>query len=212
MLSFMYVPPAFAVDQRDFALNLIARYPFGLLTTCDQPYPQATHLPMLARLDGDDLVIAGHVARANPHARDILSGRPATAVFLGPHAYVSAAWYETPPTNVPTWNYTAAHASGRLSSCDAGAVLAALTEKFESGRPDPWRLDRIDPAYYANQLRGIVAFEMRVERLACVAKLSQNRSAADRARVIDALSRSPHPLDRECAQAMHDAQGGQTII
>ena len=101
MLSFMYVPPAFAVDQRDFALNLIARYPFGLLTTCDERYPQATHLPMLARLDGDDLVIAGHVARANPHARAILEGRPATAVFSGPHAYVSAAWYETPPSQRP---------------------------------------------------------------------------------------------------------------
>ena len=189
----------------NFAVDLIARYPFGLLTTCGPLHPQATHLPMLARLRGDDLFIVGHVARANPHANAIHERCAATAVFSGPHAYVSASWYEAPYTNVPTWNYTAVHAAGRLSACDAAYVLDALTGAFERERTDPWRLDRIEPDYYEKQLRGIVAFEMKVERLVCSAKLSQNRSATDRARVIAALARSPHPSDRECAQAMQDA-------
>jgi transcriptional regulator len=202
----MYVPPAFAVADRAFALDLIARYPFGLLTTCDADFPRATHLPMLARQRDDGMWIVGHVARANPHARAILEGNPATVVFSGPHAYVSAGWYEEPSTNVPTWNYTAVHASGRLSACDAACVLDALTEVFERDRPNPWRLDRMDADYYEKQLRGIVAFEMHVERLMCAAKLSQNRSPADRARVIDELSRSPRPLDRDCAQDMRDSR------
>ncbi len=207
----MYVPPAFATEDREFAVDLIARFPFGLLTTCDVEYPQATHLPMLACRQGNELVIIGHVARANPHVAAIGAGRAATAIFSGPHAYVSAAWYERPSLNVPTWNYTAVHASGRLSECDAGYVLDALTGAFEGKRADPWRLDRMDADYYQKQLRGIAAFEMRVERLICSAKLSQNRSVADRRRVIDALSRSPHPLARECAQAMEDAQSGDAI-
>jgi transcriptional regulator len=208
MVNPMYVPPAFAVADRNFAVDLIARYPFGLLTTCGAQYPQATHVPMLVRQRGDDLFIVGHVARANPHAAAISERRAATAVFLGSHAYVSASWYETPSTNVPTWNYSAVHAAGRLSACDAAKVLDELAGIFERERIDPWRLDRIDPGYYEKQLRGIVAFEIRVERLVCSAKLSQNRSAADRARVIEALSRSPQPLDRDCAQAMRDALEG----
>ncbi|MGA8532959.1 MAG: FMN-binding negative transcriptional regulator [Candidatus Tumulicola sp.] len=207
----MYVPPAFSVADRDFALDLIARYPFGLLLGCDAAFPYATHLPMLALQRDGELWIAGHVARANPHARAILEAEPATAVFSGPHAYVSAGWYEEPATNVPTWNYTAAHASGRLEQREAGAILGLLTAVFERERAQPWELEGMDAAYYENQLRGIVAFEMRVERLVCAAKLSQNRTSADRGRVVEELSRSSRPLDRDCAQAMRDvARGGQS--
>jgi transcriptional regulator len=41
-------------------------------------------------------------------------------------------------------------------------------------------------------LRGIVAFRMRVQRLDSKFKLSQNRSPADRKRVIDALDAEGH--------------------
>ncbi|MBV8118044.1 MAG: FMN-binding negative transcriptional regulator [Candidatus Eremiobacteraeota bacterium] len=198
----MYVPPAFAVADREFALRLIERYPFGILVTPGVPFLQATHLPMLAHARGDDLWIVGHVARANPQARAIEDREAGTALFSGPHAYVSPAWYASPSTSVPTWNYTAVHAAGRLVECDGAAVVALLTEAFERERPVPWRLETIDPDYYGKQLRGIVAFEMRVEALTCAAKLSQNRSADDRAAVIDALAQSPRPLDRDCARAM----------
>ena len=198
----MYVPSAFSVADRRFAVDLIARYPFGLLVTSEGAYPHATHLPMLAQERDGELWIVGHVARANAHATSIVSRQSAAAIFEGPHAYVSAAWYEKPSTNVPTWNYTAVHASGRLAECDAESVLIALTAVFEEGGANPWRLGEIDAEYYERQLRGIVAFEMRVERLHAAAKLSQNRSAADRARVVAELSRSERSLDRECAQAM----------
>jgi transcriptional regulator len=81
-------------------------------------------------------------------------------------------------------------------------VLEQLAAKFESGRPDPWQLDRLEREYYAEQLREIVAFEFRVERLTAKAKLSQNRTAADRERVIAALCASADPLDRDTADAM----------
>ena len=199
----MYVPPAFSIENRAWAIALIDRYPFGLLATCDADYPQATHLPMLARAHDDGkLDILGHVARANPHAHSILAGHTATAVFQGPHAYVSAAWYEEPYQTVPTWNYTAVHASGRLRECDPREVLARLTEKFEAGKADPWRFDRLAPDYVEKQFRGIVAFELRVDRLQNAAKLSQNRTAGDRARVAAALLQSSSVIEREVGEAM----------
>lgn len=201
----MYVPPAFAVDDRAWALDAIARYPFGLLVTHGDDFPLITHLPMMALEREDRTIVIGHVARANPHAAAILAGERATAVFEGAHAYVSASWYEQPYETVPTWNYTAVHAVGRLAPVDPREVLDRLTAAFEDGREHPWRLDGLEPRYYEQQARGILAFEMPVERLITKAKLSQNRTDADRLRVIAALSESPEPLDRDCANAMREA-------
>ncbi len=43
---------------------------------------------------------------------------------------------------------------------------------------------------------------MRAEAVYGKAKLSQNRTEADRARVIAKLSESENQIDRECAEAM----------
>jgi transcriptional regulator len=205
--AFMYIPPAFHVQERAWALDLIAEYPFGLLLTQSSGAPQATHLPMLAERRGAEVWLLGHVARANPHAAAILAGEPATAIFQGPHAYVSAAWYEEPYRTVPTWNYAAVHCDGRLREGDAYRTLALLAERFEAGRPEPWRMERLDVGYMEKQLRGIVAFEMRVDSLRAKAKLGQNRTPEDRARVAAALERSPFEIERACAAAMKAAGG-----
>jgi transcriptional regulator len=197
----MYVPSAFSATDRAWMLDAIARDPFGLLITCPGEFPQVTHLPMLAHERDGELWVTGHVARANPHADAIVEGQAATAVFRGPHAYVSASWYEEPYETVPTWNYVAVQASGRLRQCDPLPVLAALTRAFETAS-DPWQLERLDPGYVRAQLRAIVAFEMHAERLEAKAKLSQNRSEEDRRRVARRLAQSARPLDRDCAAAM----------
>lgn len=198
----MYVPPAFAVKDRQWAMELIDRNPFGILITCGQAYPLTTHLPMLATERDSDLYVAGHVARGNPHAASILAGEPATAIFSGAHAFVSASWYEEPYETVPTWNYSVVHASGRLAVADARWVLGLLVDRFEGSAPEAWRLERLPEDFLEKQLRAIIAFEVRVERLEGKAKLSQNRTAPDRARVEAALARSQDPLDRKCAQDM----------
>ncbi|MBV8491618.1 MAG: FMN-binding negative transcriptional regulator [Candidatus Eremiobacteraeota bacterium] len=178
----MYVPPHFAVDDRAWAQKLIAAYPFGMLLTCGNDYPRASHVPMLCVERNGELWILGHLARANSQADAIFEGSAATAVFQGPHAYVSPLWYEDPDRSVPTWNYLAVQCSGRLRECDGRDVVTQLAALFETG-DERWSLDRVDPDYAEKQLRGIVAFEMRVDELAAKAKLGQNRSEADRARV-----------------------------
>ncbi|HTU81363.1 MAG TPA: FMN-binding negative transcriptional regulator [Candidatus Acidoferrales bacterium] len=186
----MYVPPAFAVDDRAWALRLIAEHPFGLLLTCDRDYPRASHIPMVARERDGDIWIHGHLARANAQVDAIFGGHVATAVFQGPHAYVSPRWYEEPRRSVPTWNYVAVQACGRLREADSHATLARLVDAFERG-DERWALDEIDEEYYAKQLRGIVAFELRVTELFAKAKLGQNRSAVDQARIAAETGLSP---------------------
>jgi transcriptional regulator len=166
-----------------------------------------THLPMIAEVRNEELWVLGHVARANAHARSIADRSPATIVFTGAHAYVSASWYEEPYVTVPTWNYSAAHLNGTLRETDAWDVLVRLTAKFEHGQADAWDPQRLEPGFVKNQLRGIVAFEMCAQRIYAKAKLSQNRTAADRVRVIERLSESPDQLAAECAQEMRRSLG-----
>ncbi|HEY6484762.1 MAG TPA: FMN-binding negative transcriptional regulator [Candidatus Cybelea sp.] len=198
----MYVPPLFEVTDRRWAIELIERHPFGMLITADAQYPRVSHLPLIAQERGEELWIVGHVARANPHAQSIRDGVPATIVCEGPHAYISAAWYEAPYETVPTWNYTAVHANGRLAEFDAWTAVKILSERMERGKSDPWEPSRLRAEYRESQLRGIVAFELRAEKMYAKAKLSQNRTLTDRLRVIENLESSENQIDRECAAEM----------
>jgi transcriptional regulator len=198
----VYTPPSFAVTDVAWAATLIGEYPFATLITVVNERPQVTHLPLLGQRRGDELWLLGHVARANPHARAIAEGAAATAIFNGPHAYVSASWYEEPYATVPTWNYSVVQCAGQLREGDTRDILARLTATFEAGNADAWDQNRLDPGYFEGQLRGIVGFEMRVDTLLAKAKLSQNRTDADRERVIAKLAASPHEIERACAAAM----------
>jgi transcriptional regulator len=150
-------------------------------------------------------MLIGHVARANPQG-SALGGRPALAIFQGPHAYISPAWYETPRTSVPTWNYVAVHAYGvpRLVADEAAvhALLAMMVESFEPSGPNPWRMADADPGFLDRMMRGITAFEMPIDRLEGKAKLSQNRPATDRPRIITALEEGGNPSAAAVAQLM----------
>jgi transcriptional regulator len=201
----MYTPPSFKVTDTAWILALIDRFPFGMLLTNDDPYPQITHLPVLAELRGEELWASGHVARGNPHAAAILERRPATLVFTGAHAYVSASWYQEPYATVPTWNYSAAHLCGKLQECDAWTMVERLSERFEGGRSNAWDPERLERDFRQDQLRGIIAFEMRAELIFAKAKLSQNRTTADRLLVINELSHSSSALERMCAEDMRRA-------
>jgi transcriptional regulator len=196
----VYVPAHFEVSDRVWLLELIEKHPFGLLATADGEYPRISHLPLIAQEREDGLWIVGHVARANPHARAVTAQSPATLVFQGPHAYVSASWYEHPYATVPTWNYAAAHIRGRLREYDAWSAVKLLSAKLEG--PEGWDPERLAVDFRMIQLRAIVGFELRAESIDAKAKLSQNRTLGDRLRVIAHLSESSDQIDRECAEAM----------
>ena len=95
---------------------------------------------------------------------------------------------------VPTWNYVTIHAYGRLVIHDDPAWLEAnvrrLSRTLHEGRRDePWSVDDAPRAYIEGQLRAIVGVELLIDRLEAKAKLSQNRSDADRRGHLRARSR-----------------------
>ena len=186
----VYIPDAFSIAERAAIQRLIDEYPFATLITPAGSEPYVTHIPLLTS-DGEekDGALVGHFARANPHWQHV-GGVESTAIFHGPHAYVSPSWYEQPAQAVPTWNFTAVHVHGMLEIFDNPAktrgVLDALIERFEGDRPAPWKLGLPDRQRDA-MIGAIVAFKMPIRRIEAKFKLSQNRSRNDRLRVIAAL-------------------------
>jgi transcriptional regulator len=148
-------------------------------------------------------MIIGHMARANPQWRDA-AGQTGLVVFAGPHAYISPTWYAEPNT-VPTWNYAAVHAYGRLEiEEDPRAlreIVARTTAYYEAGRDPPWRLDAESPMV-DGLVKQIVGFRMTVERWEAKFKLNQNHSQARRERVIAALELQDDADGRKIAAMM----------
>jgi transcriptional regulator len=87
------------------------------------------------------------------------------------------------------------HLTGRARVIEDRAWLRTaverLTDRHEAAFPDRWRVDDAPGDYIEGMLAAIVGVELRVERVEGKAKLSQNRSAADRRGVIAGLGAHP---------------------
>jgi transcriptional regulator len=202
----MYLPSIFKELRPDILQKLMRENGFATLITAAEGVPFASHIPVLIAGDAaaGTLRIRGHVARANPHWKQLENGAPVLAIFHGPHGYVSPSWYAE-AENVPTWNYAVVHAYGRaalLAPDDLRALLKDLVEAHERAFEQPWRFDSLPAQLVDGLLRGIVGFEIAVDRLEGKIKLSQNRPPEDRRRVREALAASVDPLARDVAAWM----------
>jgi transcriptional regulator len=72
----------------------------------------------------------------------------------------------------------------------------------ESHREHPWTVTDAPSPFVEGQLRGIVGIELTVERVEAKAKLSQNRSDADRAGVVAGLRAESTPATSAVADLM----------
>jgi transcriptional regulator len=188
----MYVPEAFAERELDVLHGWMQRHAFALLVSARNGALEATHLPLwLEPGRGPHGTLFGHVARANPHWRSFDGATRALAVFSGPHAYVSPRWYRKP--GVPTWNYVAVHAEGVPRIVDDPEAVRALLVRLTETHDGPGGWDAIPADLVARLSKGIVAFELPIERLVGKRKLSQNKGGEDRAGVVAGLHASGEP-------------------
>ncbi|WP_425917737.1 FMN-binding negative transcriptional regulator [Pseudomonas sp. GWSMS-1] len=202
----MYTPPAFR--QNDLALLHQQINACTLATLVNQGANglQASHLPLLLAADeGEFGTLYGHFARANPHWRELLQGET-LAIFQGPQAYISPAWYPSKVEHgkaVPTWNYIAVHARGQAQLIEDSAgllqLVSRLSAQHEAGRERPWAVSDAPTDYIDTMLRAIVGFALPIQRLEGQWKLSQNRTAADRDGVHKGLSASSVAADQALA-------------
>ena len=151
--------------------------------------------------------VRAHLARPNPIWK--LAPCPALLIVPVSDTYISPAWYATKAEHgkvVPTWNYEVVHVHGRLVTHDdfewVAQQIRDLTAANETGRAEPWAVDDAPAEYVANLQRAIVGVELLVDRIEATRKLSQNKSDADRAGVVDGLATSERRGAAEVRRAM----------
>jgi transcriptional regulator len=206
----MYIPAFFAETDVKALLAFMREFNFATLVSAEKDYPTATHLPFIIEEHEDKLVLAAHMAKANPQWQE-LGDKDALVIFHEPHAYVSPLLY-TDKLNVPTWNYVAVHAYGKVKILETVEENIALLEKL---------MAIFDPQYFAtnwqeipydykvSRSRAIVAFEIEVTDLQGKKKLNQNKPGADAQNVIAAFEKSESKNEQRIARFMkevHDAE------
>lgn len=190
----MYQPAAFRETRVEVMHALMRAHPFAALVRADNGVPDADHLPLLIDAEPAPFgTLRGHVARANPLWRSH-AGRETLVVFQGPQAYVTPSWYPSKRESgkvVPTWNYAVVHARGPLMVHDDPVwlrdLVSHLTEQQEAPLAQPWGIADAPADYIEQMLRAIVGIEIPITRIEGKWKVSQNRSAADRAGVAAGL-------------------------
>lgn len=215
----MYVPAHFAASDLDKIADFVDRVGAADLVTFDGTRPVATLLPVIwerpprvgpgGQEDAGHGRLLGHVALNNPQWSTAATEVPALAIVHGPQAYISPSWYQSKKEHgrvVPTWNYTTVHFSGQVTfhkdSDWLRDIVTRLTERYEAGRDDRWRVTDAPEKFIDGQLRAIVGMELQIEQIEAKDKLSQNRPPQDRANVITALKAEPDPDAHEIADLM----------
>lgn len=201
----MHVPDYQLVEDDDRLWRTVERHSFASMICADDAHnPVSTLVPFIRR-DGR---LWMHLAAANPQASLLADGRPVLCQFLGPHAYVSPAWY-VEPGDVPTWNFVQVAVAGHARPLDAGETRWLIEEtvrEHEEPRPRPVPVtamaDTIDAL-----IGGIRAFEVLVRKIEGRFKLSQNRSDEDRLAVIRELS-AGHQAEQQVAELMLAERAG----
>jgi transcriptional regulator len=205
----VYLPPAFTETREEILVAHIEQHDFGLLVTQGNAGLIASQIPFLIERRDGKLYLEGHIALANPQGADLDGAADVLAIFAGPHAYISPSWYQAGPA-VPTWNYASVHAYGAARRIDDADWLRnlvdRLSQRYEAREAAPWRMEVLPEPYVASMLTGIVGIEIAVSRLEGKFKLSQNRPAADRPRIVAALERRDDPESRAVAQLMRERE------
>jgi len=203
----MYKPVWTNVSEQELVLSVLANHGFATLIGCNQQASEVAHLPLqVARSESsrpDGLALEGHAAAMNP-ILEYFDGRSnITAVFHGPHHYVSPAWYRT--EGVPTWNYVVVHCSGRgtlMSYEDAKESFHGAVAHYEAKYGAGWSAARMSEGALSKRLGHIRHFRLEVTSVEAKFKLSQNKSVEDRYSTIERLEEIGSDDSREVARYM----------
>lgn len=189
----MHPNSAFRPRQDDLAELLVREIGFAAIFASTPDGPRVAHAPVV--LSDDRTRLQFHLARGNALTRH-LAGANALAVVQGPDAYVSASWYAD-ADQVPTWNYVTIEMEGVARKLDDTELVAQLdtlsaAHEVRVGANPPWTRDKMNPALFSKMAGAITGFEMRIAAWRPTIKLSQNKSAGERGRVIDGIEATGH--------------------
>ena len=188
----MHPNPLFRHEDRALLETLLDEIGFGMVFLTTPDGPRVAHTPLLSTEDG---AVQFHLSRGNALTK-WLDGATALITVNGPDGYVSPRWYDDRGT-VPTWNYISLELEGRVRRMDQDgldALLYALIDKHEVRLGgDQWSASETPPDIWRKLLTAIVGFELEVQAWRPTLKLSQNKSADERAQIAEGLEQAGSP-------------------
>jgi transcriptional regulator len=194
----IYVPKFTSVENEEELFKLMTENAFALLVSTNH-VSERTHTTLLpVAVDKKNRKLLGHVAKYNPHANVMTESEnnydwKHIVIFFGPHCYISPTFYSnwhSTKFSVPTWNYVTLQSyvdNVKILEGDSKyAVVKNLSDVYENklGRDLKYDAEVLDRSEMDKMLKGIVAFELGIEKLVGKFKLSQNKSVEDRESVI----------------------------
>jgi transcriptional regulator len=182
----MYDIPHFKAQHQQEVIDFMMAHPFVTICGVDaNGFPVATHIPVLMKVENDLITISGHMMRKQDHTIAFEKNNNVLVIFSAPSAFVSANWYTTKNMG-STWNYQTVHASGIMEIKDEAhlrQLLTDLTLHFEKDINAPTQVKNLSEEYMQQNMKAIYSFEIVVQSLQHVFKLSQNRDEASQATI-----------------------------
>jgi transcriptional regulator len=186
----MYKMPEFTEKDKDVVLAFMKANPFVTLTGCHNNIPVATQVPVLMDERDGQIVLRGHIMRKTDYHLAFEANPQVLVLFTGAQCYVSASWYSERGIG-STWNFMTVHARGMMQFKDEAHTLQFLTElthKYEDPQTNPELLENMSREKFVNpMMKAIVSFEIPIDSIYPIFKLSQNRDEESHARIIKEL-------------------------
>jgi transcriptional regulator len=198
----MYIPKYFKQEDKAKSIAFMQTYNFAILISTDNGLPIATHLPFVIEEQDNTIVLFSHLSKANPQWKTF-EDKEVLVIFSEPHAYISPTLY-THEQNVPTWNYIAIHAYGKIKIADSNEIKLEILYKQMQDSEESYlaQFNRLEKKYVTDLLDGIVAFEIHISQLQSKAKLSQNKTEVERKKIKEHLLHTDDTVKQEIGKQM----------
>ena len=186
----MYPPPHYSDNSPAFMAGVMREHSFAVMTMVGNEGLISTHLPFVLKDEGKHGTLYAHTAKQNPLSCLMVGDNEAMVVFTGPHAYISASWYDNPDKRVPTWNYISVQAKGYPITLPKTDYMSEMTTLVKQSEKDGnWSIDRAQD-YAKSLMNGITYFKIPIISLKGIRKMSANKSDAENKRIINHLRKA----------------------
>jgi transcriptional regulator len=203
----MFIPDIYKNENQEEIRAFLATYSFGILVNQTNGKLCATHIPLEldTNKEGKEILLS-HISKENPQWKGFADNDQVLAIFSGPNSYISSSWYNH--ENVSTWNYSAVHVYGKIKVISGEAVthyLKKLIDKYEQNSDKPIRMEDLSEQTMM-QTRGTVAFEIEIQEIQAIKKMSQNRDDIDHSTIILELEKTKNAQSIAVAKEMTKCQ------
>lgn len=193
----MFTPRAFKEEDFETIKAFIKEQPQATIIVQTNTGLEACHIPMYWQDDGSQYgCLYGHIAKINTLNNSDNIDAPWLVIFQDTGHYISPNWYPSKSIThkeVPTWNYRSVHITGLVRLITEPEmlieILTKLTTDFEANQPIPWSINDAPVNYIQALCRAIVGIRINITDVQAQFKLSQNKTAENRAGIIAGLGR-----------------------